>query len=171
MIVIQHGTTDEVQIVATLDGISEEWAIVADPAPADFFTAPYLVEAGALVPDLATARAAQRAVINAARDAAQDGGADTPSGRFDTAGRSREFLNGAVTTAVLAQLNSQGFSINWTLADNSVVTLTGAELIAAGVAVALHVDAIHQRAVVLKDRIDAAETLAAITAIGWTLED
>ncbi len=124
-----------------------------------------------LIPDLDAARARQRALINAARDAAQDGGAMTPSGAFDSNERSRQFLNGAVMTATLAQLNSQPFSIDWTLADNSVVTLSGAALIEAGVAVALHVDAIQRRARVLKERIDAAETLAEIVAIGWTLED
>lgn len=149
----------------------ENWIVLADPAPEDYDERLYQVIDGALVPDLETARAEQRAIINAARDAAQDGGADTPSGRFDSAGRSREFLNGAVMAATLAGLNQQPFSIAWTLADNSVVTLDGAAIIAAGLAVAAHVDAIHQRARVLKARIDAAETLADIRAVTWTLED
>ena len=147
------------------------WTVVADPAPADFDTAPYLVVEGQLVADLATARARQRAVINAARDVAQDGGAMTPAGLFDSDERSRQFLNGAVMTATLAQAAGQPFSIDWTRADNSVVTLNAAQLIEAGVAVALHIDAIQRRARVLKGRIDAAETLAAIAAVGWSLLD
>lgn len=122
-------------------------------------------------PDLPAARVRQRALINAARDAAQDGGADTPSGRFDSAPRSREFLNGAALAATLAGMNSQPFTINWTLANNSVVTLDGPQIIAAGLAVAAWVDSVHQRAVVLKARIDAAETAAAISAIVWSLAD
>ena len=126
---------------------------------------------GVYLPDLPAARVRQRALINAARDAAQDGGCDTPSGRFDSAPRSREFLNGAALAATLAGMNSQPFTINWTLANNSVVTLDGPQIIAAGLAVAAWVDSVHQRAVVLKSRIDAAETTAAISAIVWSLAD
>lgn len=171
MIAIHNAETGEIQYVASLAGIGAQWAVVADPAPADLALVPYSVVAGVLVPDLAVVRARQRAIINAGRDAAQDGGADTPSGRFDSAPRSREFLNGAVTNALIAQAGAQPFSIDWTLATNNVVTLTGAQIITAGIAVAQHVDAMHQRARVLKARIDAAETLAAIAAVVWSLVD
>ena len=172
MIAVRHIASGEIQIVASADGYSDGWAVVADPAPADILTAPYLVQGGALVPDLAAARAARRAIINAARDAAQDGGAVVAGvGTFDSDARSRQFLNGAVMTATLAQANAQPFTIDWTLADNSVVTLDAGGLIAVGVAVALHIDAIQRRARVLKTRIDAAGTLAAIAAVAWTLAD
>lgn len=171
MILIQNNATGGLQMVHSLDGYAEGWTVVADPVPADFASGLYLVGNGALVPDLATARARQRAVVNAGRDAAQDGGADTPSGRFDSTPRSREFLNGAITNALIAQAAGVPFTISWTLANNSVVTLTGAELITAGIAVAAHVDAMHQRARVLKERIEAAGTLAEIAAIGWTAAD
>lgn len=158
------------QIVANLDGCAG-WTVAADPLPADYFDRPYRIENGVLVPDLAAARARQRAMINAGRDAAQDGGAETPSGRFDSASRSREFLNGAVVAAQIALAQGQPFSINWTLANNNVVTLDAPGIIAAGLAVAAHVDAMHSRARVLKSRIDAATTLAGIAAITWTVAD
>lgn len=170
MILIQHPETGALENVASTNGY-DGWAVIADPVPADFASGLYLVQAGALVPDLATARARQRAIINAARNAAQDGGAETPSGRFDSASRSREFLNGAVVAAQIALAQGQAFSISWTLANNSVVQLDAAQLIAAGLAVAAHVDAMHSRARVLKSRIDAAATLAAIAAITWTVAD
>lgn len=141
------------------------------PLPADLVGMPYAIVEGAPVADLAAVRARQRAMINQARDMAQDGGCDTPSGRFDTKPRSREFLNGAVLAATLAGMNSEAFTINWKLANNSVVTLNGPQIIAAGLAVAAWVDTVHQRAVVLKARIDAAATVAAILAVGWTLTD
>lgn len=171
MIAIWNSVTGEVQFVTSAEGYGEEWTVIADPAPADIMSESYTVIEGDLVPDLAAARARQRAIINAARDAAQDGGADTPHGRFDSAGRSREFLNGAVMAATLAGMNQQAFSLAWTLADNSVVTLTGAQIVESGLAVAAHVDAMHQRARVLKARIDVAATLAEIRAVTWTLAD
>lgn len=172
MIALQHNVTGEVQIVADAGAYGPEWQLLADPAPADIATAPYLVQGGALVPDLATARARQRAIINAARDAAQDGGCDVPGvGRFDTGERARQFLNGAVAAAQIAMAQGQPFAVSWTLATNDVVQMDGAAIIASGLAVAAHVDAMHQRARVLKARIEAATTLAEIEAIAWTVAD
>jgi hypothetical protein len=85
--------------------------------------------------------------------------------------RSRQFLNGAVAAAQIALANETPFAVDWTLADDSTVELDAAGVIAAGLAIAGHVGTIHQRARVLKARIDAAETLAAIAAVTWTLED
>jgi len=169
MIALRNSVTGELAIVDSAAGYDADWTVAADPAPAQ----PFMWDdvAGELVPDLAAARATQRELINAARDTAQDGGADTPSGRFDSAPRSREFLNGAVTNALLSQLAEVAFSIDWTRADNTPVTMSAAQTIAAGQAVAGWVDAVHQRGVVLKARIDAAETLAAIRAVVWTLSD
>jgi hypothetical protein len=169
MIAIWHEADGTLEFALSADG--RGGVVVADPAPADWATAPYTVVDGVLVPALDVARARQRALINQARDAAQDGGAETPSGRFDSAPRSREFLNGAAQLALMAQLADAPFSIQWTLADNSTVTLDAAEMIAAAAAVAAHVDAMHQRGRVLKARIDAAETMAEIEAVVWTLED
>jgi len=173
MIALRNSVTGELAIVDSAAGYDADWTVAADPAPEQPFVwdASANDSAGALVPDLAAARATQRELINAARDTAQDGGADTPSGRFDSAPRSREFLNGAVTNALLSQLAEVAFSIDWTRADNTPVTMSAAQTIAAGQAVAGWVDAVHQRGVVLKARIDAAETLAAIRAVVWTLSD
>lgn len=158
------------QLVMSADG-HEGWQVIADPAPADYHPDLYAVVDGALVPDLARARVAQRAIINAARDAAQDAGADTPSGRMNSDQRARQFINGAVSSAQIALAAGQPFLIDWTLANNSDVTLDAEAMITAGLAVAAHVNAMHQRARVLKARIDAAETLADICAVQWTLED
>jgi hypothetical protein len=167
MIVIRNTVTGELQVVASATGYDSDWTTVADPAP----EGPIRWDGTAVVIDLDAAKARQRALINRARDTAQDGGADTPSGRFDSAPRSREFLNGAVTNALLANISSQAFSITWTRADNSSVTMDADETIAAGVAVATWVDTVHNRARVLKDRIDEATTLAAVQAVTWTLTD
>jgi hypothetical protein len=169
MIVYQHSETGELMRHHRSPGA--DWQVVADPAPDDFGAAPYVVEAGQLVPDLAAARAKQRTIINAARDAAQDGGAMTPFGPMDSNERSRQLLNGAVSAAQIALANAEPFTVTWTLADDSAVTLTAADTITAGLAVAAHVASIHERARVLKARIAAATSFAAIAAITWSIED
>jgi hypothetical protein len=123
------------------------------------------------VPTLAAAQADQRQIINAGRDAAISGGAVTPFGTFDTGLDSRGKINGAVTMALLQATAGAAYEVSWTLADDSAVTLTGAQMMQAGGAVALHVDAMHQRSRVLKGRIDAATTVAEVLAVIWTLED
>lgn len=162
------GSVSGVKFVAKLRGGE---TVLADPAPADWETVPYEAVDGVLVVALGYARARQRAIINRARDAAQDGGAETPSGMFDSGPRSREFLNGAAQLALMAKLADEPFIIDWTRADNVVVTLDADQMIAAAAAVAAHVDAMQQRGRVLKQRIDDAETPAAIEAVVWTLED
>jgi hypothetical protein len=153
MIAVENIDTGEVQLVASLDGYpSPPWAVL-DPAPAW----PWRDEV--------------RARINRARDEAQEGGADTVIGRLDTSPKSREFLHGKVTEALITQLAGGSYTTNFTRADNTTDSFTGAQIIQAGVDVAAWVDAVHARALVLKGRIDAAETLAELEAITWTLED
>jgi hypothetical protein len=171
MIALRHLASGEIQIVASADGYSEGWAIIADPAPADILTAPYLVQDGALLLDLATARAAQRAVINLARNAAQDSACQTPHGLFQCDPRSRDFLKGSLDAAERLAAKGLLTEVKWTLADDRDVLLTMPQLEEAGLAIAAHVAAMHARARVLKSRIDAAETLAEIAAVTWTLQD
>jgi hypothetical protein len=155
MIALQHNITNEVQFVATLDGID-----------LDLWTE---IDGGPVL--LAEAKAKQRGIINRARDAAIDGGAETPAGVVDTNATSRILIAGAAQTAVIAASAEQPFEVDWTLADNSVATLDGAEMIGLGLAVSAHVGAMHSRGRVLKARIDDAETVEAVAAIGWTLVD
>jgi hypothetical protein len=168
-VIIWHEASGELEAAPSAEG--RGGVVVADPAPDDWGLVPYRYEGGALVQVLASVRARQRSVINAGRDAAQDGGADTPFGRMDSNSRSREFLNGAAQLALMAKLAGNPFSVDWTLADNSTVTLDADQMIAAAAAVAAHVDAMQQRGRALKSRIDDAGTLAEIEAVVWTLAD
>ena len=172
MIAIYNPAIPEIQIVPSINGYDlAVWQVVADPVPADFEQMPYVVVAGALVADLAAIRDKQRKTITAGRDAAISAGALTPFGIFDTGLDSRGKINGAVTMALLQAVAGAPYEVSWTLADDSAVTLTGAQMMQAGGAVALHVDAMHQRSRVLKGRIEAAATVAEILAVTWTLED
>jgi D-alanyl-D-alanine dipeptidase len=66
----------------------------------------------------------------------------------------------------LAQL-SPGFTINWTLADNSTRTLNQADMIATGVALGVHVQTQFARAQGLRLQIEAASTPGQVAAVVW----
>lgn len=113
---------------------------------------------------LAEAKADKWEQIKRARDAAEWGGFDTPFGRFDSDPTSQGKLSGAATAA---QLNP-ALSLDWTLADNSVVTLGAADLIAVGLLLMQHVNTVHQSGRVLRQQIEAATTNAQLGGISWT---
>ena len=102
--------------------------------------------------DLKDARWAE---VRRERDSAEFGGFTWDGSRFDSDALSQQRITGAVT---LAMMNS-AFSIDWTLADNTVRTLNAADMIAVGVALGQHVSACHERGRVLRGEIAAATTV------------
>lgn len=105
---------------------------------------------------MAPVRDMLRDTIKESRDEAQQGGCDTPSGRVDTDTVSQLKITGAVVTA---QIAPAGWSIDWTMADNSVVTLDAPAMIAIGLAVSSHVDACHQYGRTLGAALESANTI------------
>lgn len=126
---------------------------------------------GVPVESLAAARVRAWERAKAARDAAEFGGCETPSGRADTSRDSIMRLNGAVAAAQIALAAGQPFSLDWTLADNSVVALDAPATIALGLAAMAHIVACHERGRELRAAIAGAADLAALAAIdvtaGW----
>lgn len=91
------------------------------------------------------------------RDAHIDSGCMTPLGRVDSDEASRLNISGAVQTALIAQAAGQPFSIDWTMADNSVVSHDGPATVAMGLAVAGFVSACHEAARAIRVAIEAAD--------------
>lgn len=112
-----------------------------------------------------------REAVMRRRDRAEFSGCDTGLGRMDTDADSQRKINGSVTMALIAQAAGQPFSIDWTMADNTTVAHDGAAMIAAGVAVGMHVSACHENAIALKAAIEAAADVVALAGIdieeGW----
>lgn len=112
-----------------------------------------------------------REAVMRRRDRAEFSGCNTLLGRMDTDADSQRKINGSVTMALIAQAAGQPFSIDWTMADNSTVAHDGPAMIAAGVAVGMHVSACHENALALKAAVDAAADVVALAAIdieeGW----
>jgi hypothetical protein len=105
--------------------------------------------------------------IKTARDAAEFGTFMVGVYEFDCDQRSQARLMTAMQAATDARSLGEPFSIDWTLTDGSVVTLTRAQVIAAGRALQEHVNAQHHRARLLKAEIDAAISKAAVVAVTW----
>lgn len=125
----------------------------------------------AFVEDVEGRRAARWAEVKALRDVCESGGAATPLGTVDSDPVSIGRITGAVVMAQVALSAEAPFSIDWTMADNSVVAHDAAAMIAMGVAVGAHVDAVHARARTLRAALDEAASIAALDAIdittGW----
>lgn len=106
------------------------------------------------------------------RDQHIDGGVPVAGiGTFDSDLVSRTNISGSVTGAIIAQSASLPFSVSWKLADNSIVVLDAAQMIAAGMAVMQHVAACHANAQAMGLAIIAAEDAEALGLIdleaGW----
>lgn len=80
---------------------------------------------------------------------------------YDSDSISQQRIQGA---AQLAQLDST-MSIDWTTQDNSVVTLTASEVLALGVTMGQHINALHAASRVTRSEIYAAQTKRQIDQI------
>jgi hypothetical protein len=102
--------------------------------------------------------------INKARDAARNSGFEAFGKTFDSDEASRTNI---IFASQAAMMLPDDFTINWTCADNSQITLSKAQLLQLPVLLVSAGNAIHQRALELKAQIDAANTLEEINAVTW----
>jgi hypothetical protein len=86
---------------------------------------------------------------------------------FDADATSQARIQIAFQQAMLAASASQSFSVEWTLADNSVISLTGAEVIHLAKGLFNRTLQLHQTARGLRADILAAQNAAAVEAIQW----
>ena len=105
--------------------------------------------------------------VKASRDSVEFGGFVWDGSTFDSDQESQSRIQGAAQLATLATLNNQPFSIDWTLADNSVRTLDASDMIAAGTAMGVHIATTHSIGRTLRIEIDAAVTKEEVEAITW----
>lgn len=124
-----------------------------------------VVETDAPEPPLSFFQNRQWAAVKAARDAAKSAGASSPYGFVDTDPTSLTNLSGAV---LAAQVTGAAFSVEWTMADNSVCALDAEAMIEVGLAAVAHAQTVHATGQVLRAAIYAAETIEAVEAIVWS---
>lgn len=117
--------------------------------------------------DVAGAQAIAWERVKAARDKAEAGTFEFEGGIYDL---NKENVSGAALAALMAQLAGQPFSIEWTLADNSVRVLDATTMQALGRSMVAHIDALHCTARGLRERISAATTPDEAYAVTWPTE-
>ena len=76
-------------------------------------------------------------------------------------------INGAFSAAKAAFDAGQDFSVTWTLADNSFVTLSAPQMIQVGLDLVAHVNAAHEHARTKRTAIYAATSIPEVEAIEW----
>ena len=86
---------------------------------------------------------------------------------FDGDATSQSRITGASLLALQAQLASAPFSIDWTLADDSVVTLDAPDMLAVGAALATYVQSMHTQFRSIKDEIEAASDVPTVHGKHW----
>ena len=96
------------------------------------------------------AKQAKRAEINAARDAAEQGGFEYMGKVFDSDPISCIRIQGAAQSMQAAIMAQEVQKITWTCQDNSTIELTAQELMGLSVALAEWSNTCHQKATALK---------------------
>lgn len=161
------------------DGMPPDWlepiaVTIADLANIDTAIvtmdgSPFL--GGTIVSDTSTgldaAKERRWALIKMERSAHEFGGFVWGGSGFDSDAISQQRITGAVVLAMLASAAGQSFSQAWTLADNESRTLTGADMLAVGMALGAHVGGTHAIATELREQINAATTFEEVEAVTW----
>ena len=111
--------------------------------------------------------ASKWAAIKAAREASIDANLATPYGTFDCKAKDRSNITDAVL--MLQTLSALGTptTIDFTLTDNSTVTLTTAQMVTVGLLLGQKVQTAHGTARALRAQIEAATTSNQVEAITW----
>ncbi len=116
---------------------------------------------------IAQRRAERWTVIKALRSAREYGTFTWNGLTFDADAESQRRIQGAVQLAQLAISQGSPFSIDWTLADDSVETLSAADMVAVGVALGQHVQTQHATGRALRQQIIGANSQEDLDAIVW----
>ncbi len=121
------------------------------------------------VTELATAKARRWAEIKQLREGHEFGPLEWDGVTFDADERAQLRIMGAVQLATQAVAAGQDFGMDWTLADNTIRRLSAADLVSLGDALGRQVAAAHETARLLRERIEAAQTVEEVSAVGWPL--
>ena len=109
----------------------------------------------------------KRAAINAARDAAEQGGFEYMGKIFDSDPISCIRIQGAAQSMQAAIMAEVVPTITWTCQDNSTIELTAQELMGLSVALAEWSNQCHIKATTLKEQIENATSEEELEQIKW----
>ena len=110
---------------------------------------------------------AKRKAINAERDLRETQGFSYNGALYDCDQRSVDRIFGASLAAIHAKEVGSLFFIDWTTADNQVVTLNATQVMELANSLALHAGQLHETARELKALVGAATTKEQLDGIVW----
>lgn len=159
-----EGVISEVIVSADMAYVFDGLLVGAGPRPSESHTFNYDTKQWEDLRTLQDLKAAQWEAIKQARSAAEYAGFTWDGSTFDSDATSQNRITGAVT---LAQM-SPAFSVDWIPANNTVRTLTQADMLQVGAALGAHVAAQFATGVTRRAQIEAATTKEAVEAITWS---
>lgn len=115
-------------------------------------------------PSLDELKLAKREEINAARDAAEQGGFEYMGKVFDSDQVSCQRISMAAQAMALAP---SGSTITWTCQDNTTIALNAEQLVGLVAALAQWSNTCHEKATKLKEQIEACQTAEELEKITW----
>lgn len=169
LVTIQSPDASERQCVddTQLDAY-DGWTVIANGSPPRDGA---VIQDGTWIVPLSLLQDEKWEQVKALRADKENGSAPTPVGAVQCDDTSKLKISGIVQMAQIAMAAGQPFAEEFTLTDNSVVTLDATTAIGLGVAVGQYVSAIYANARALRDAIYAAADETALAAIdvsaGW----
>jgi hypothetical protein len=159
-----EGTIDDSKYYVDVD---TETFVEFPPKPAPYDTWDWNTHSWVDARTLVQAQDQKWAQIKLNRDAAINAPLTTPYGVFDADPSSRANISNAVL--YLQTLEQQGTpgTVDWTLADNSTITLNYQEMSQVGLLLGQRTNAAYDTARALRTQIYAATTIAEVEAIHW----
>lgn len=118
-------------------------------------------------PSISELKAIKIEAINAERDLREVSGFTYLGKVFDSDERSTDRIQIAALAAQAAITTGNEYSVNWTTADNSVITLDAPGVLGMVVAFAQHGSQLHETAKTLKAQAASATTAAQLEQIVW----
>ncbi len=119
------------------------------------------------IPDIPKAKENKLQQLKATRDQKESGGFVWDGSVFDSDPLSQLRIQGSVALAQVAFASNTPFTIEWTLKNNSIRSLSGQDMIQVGLSLANHIITIHQTYRDLKEQLSNATTLQVIDNILW----
>lgn len=118
---------------------------------------------------LETAKARKWTALKQRRDELETAGFPYLGKTFDSDSRSVQRITTTVLAAQAVTASGEPFSIDWTTADNSIITLDGPQMLGVPVALAVYGGGLHATATELRLAIEAATTEAEVSAVIWPI--
>lgn len=129
-------------------------------------------EGGTVIDPEAASLAAHKtrkwAAMKAKRDEVEFGTFVSGGNVYNATSQSQARIQGAALMATNALAAGVPFSKEWTLANDTVVTLNATQMLQVGMDMAAHISAAHEQGRVLRTAIDAATSIEEVDAVVWS---